>query len=34
VLSFDHRAIDGAYAAAFMQAVKKNLETRDWSSEL
>jgi len=34
VLSFDHRAIDGAYASAFMRAVKSNLETRDWSTEL
>jgi pyruvate dehydrogenase E2 component (dihydrolipoamide acetyltransferase) len=34
VLSFDHRAIDGAYASAFMRSVKENLETRDWSAEL
>jgi 2-oxoglutarate dehydrogenase E2 component (dihydrolipoamide succinyltransferase) len=34
VLSFDHRAIDGAYASAFMRAVKQSLETRDWSTEL
>ncbi len=26
VLSFDHRAIDGAYASAFMRAVKESLE--------
>jgi 2-oxoglutarate dehydrogenase E2 component (dihydrolipoamide succinyltransferase) len=34
VLSFDHRAIDGAYASGFMRTVKQNLETRDWSTEL
>jgi len=34
VLSWDHRAFDGAYAAAFMAHVKRNLETRDWKSEL
>lgn len=33
-LSWDHRAIDGAYAAAFMREVKTILETRDWGSEL
>lgn len=33
-LSWDHRAFDGAYAAAFMQLVKEILETRDWSAEL
>jgi 2-oxoglutarate dehydrogenase E2 component (dihydrolipoamide succinyltransferase) len=30
-ISFDHRLVDGAYAAQFMQQVKKNLET--WSAE-
>jgi 2-oxoglutarate dehydrogenase E2 component (dihydrolipoamide succinyltransferase) len=34
VLSFDHRAFDGAYASAFMATVKEILETRDWSQEL
>jgi 2-oxoglutarate dehydrogenase E2 component (dihydrolipoamide succinyltransferase) len=34
VLSFDHRAFDGAYASAFMAAIKEILETRDWSAEL
>ena len=34
VLSLDHRAFDGAYAAAFVAAVKQILETRDWSAEL
>jgi 2-oxoglutarate dehydrogenase E2 component (dihydrolipoamide succinyltransferase) len=33
-LSFDHRAVDGAYAAAFLAAVRTTLETRDWSDEL
>jgi 2-oxoglutarate dehydrogenase E2 component (dihydrolipoamide succinyltransferase) len=34
VLSFDHRAFDGAYASAFMGRVKEILETRDWAAEL
>jgi 2-oxoglutarate dehydrogenase E2 component (dihydrolipoamide succinyltransferase) len=34
VLSWDHRAFDGAYAAAFLAAVKDIIETRDWSAEL
>lgn len=33
-LSWDHRAFDGAYAAAFMQRLREVLETRDWMSEL
>jgi 2-oxoglutarate dehydrogenase E2 component (dihydrolipoamide succinyltransferase) len=33
-LSWDHRAFDGAYAAAFMQLVKEILETRDWTAEV
>jgi pyruvate dehydrogenase E2 component (dihydrolipoamide acetyltransferase) len=33
-LAFDHRAFDGAYAAAFVQKVKQDLETRDWAAEL
>jgi len=33
-LSFDHRAFDGAYAAAFLSRVRDVLETRDWHSEL
>jgi pyruvate dehydrogenase E2 component (dihydrolipoamide acetyltransferase) len=33
-LSWDHRAFDGAYAAAFMARVKEIIETRDWSTEL
>ena len=34
VLSWDHRAVDGAYAAAFMAKVRQVLETRDWTAEL
>ena len=34
VLSWDHRAFDGAYASAFVAAVKRVIETRDWASEL
>jgi pyruvate dehydrogenase E2 component (dihydrolipoamide acetyltransferase) len=34
VMSWDHRAFDGAYAAAFLSAVRTVLETRDWSVEL
>ena len=33
-LGFDHRAYDGAYAAAFLARVRDVLETRDWSQEL
>lgn len=33
-LSFDHRAVDGAYASAFLRDVAKVIETRDWSAEL
>ena len=33
-LGWDHRAFDGAYAAAFLAAVKDIIETRDWASEL
>ncbi len=33
-LAWDHRAIDGAYAAAFLARVKDIIETRDWESEL
>ena len=31
--SFDHRAIDGAYSAAFLKTLKTILETRDWLGE-
>ncbi len=33
-LSWDHRAFDGAYAAAFLARVKEIIETRDWSAEV
>ena len=32
--SFDHRAFDGAYSAAFLKRLKAIIETRDWASEL
>lgn len=32
--SFDHRALDGAYAAAFLREVKALIETRDWVQAL
>ena len=32
--SFDHRAFDGAYSAAFLRKVREILETRDWIAEL
>ena len=32
--SFDHRAVDGAYAGSFLMRVQDIVETRDWSSEL
>jgi len=34
VLSWDHRAFDGAYAAAFLRLLKETIETRDWAAEL
>jgi pyruvate dehydrogenase E2 component (dihydrolipoamide acetyltransferase) len=33
-LSFDHRALDGAYAGAFAARVRDIVETRDWLTEL
>jgi pyruvate dehydrogenase E2 component (dihydrolipoamide acetyltransferase) len=33
-LSFDHRAVDGAYAAAFLASVREVLEQRDWEAEV
>jgi pyruvate dehydrogenase E2 component (dihydrolipoamide acetyltransferase) len=32
--TFDHRAIDGAYAAAFLREVKTIIETRVWTQDL
>lgn len=31
--SFDHRAIDGAYSAAYLQRLKSILESSDWNEE-
>jgi pyruvate/2-oxoglutarate dehydrogenase complex dihydrolipoamide acyltransferase (E2) component len=31
--SFDHRAFDGAYSAAFLSRLKQILETRNWEDE-
>ena len=33
-LTWDHRAFDGAYAAAFLARIKQLLETMDWEQEL
>lgn len=33
-MTWDHRAFDGAYAAGFLQRVKRALETDDWSTAL
>ena len=33
-LTWDHRAFDGAYAAAFLRGMRDALETRDWEAEL
>jgi pyruvate dehydrogenase E2 component (dihydrolipoamide acetyltransferase) len=33
-LAWDHRAFDGAYAAAFLRELKHDLENRDWEAEL
>jgi len=33
-LTFDHRAVDGAYAARFLHRMADILSTRDWASEL
>ena len=32
--SFDHRAFDGAYAAAFLSKLKDTIETKKWAGEL
>jgi pyruvate dehydrogenase E2 component (dihydrolipoamide acetyltransferase) len=32
--SFDHRAFDGAYSAAFLSRLKRLLEERNWGDEL
>jgi len=33
-LAWDHRAFDGAYAAAFLARLRDIIETRDWEAEL
>jgi 2-oxoglutarate dehydrogenase E2 component (dihydrolipoamide succinyltransferase) len=33
-MSFDHRAVDGAYASAFLADVKHTIEHRNWNVEL
>ena len=33
-MSWDHRAFDGAYAAAFTHEIKEIIETRDWEAEI
>ncbi|MPY70112.1 MAG: dihydrolipoyllysine-residue succinyltransferase [Alphaproteobacteria bacterium] len=32
--SFDHRAVDGAYSAAFLRRLKQIIETSDWAAAL
>ena len=32
--TFDHRAVDGAYSASFLNEVKAILETRDWQQDV
>ncbi len=33
-MSWDHRAIDGAYASKFLRHIQEIIETRDWEAEL
>ena len=33
-LTFDHRALDGAYAGAFLGRLREIIERRDWAAEL
>ena len=33
-MSWDHRAIDGAYASKFLHTIRTIIETRDWETEL
>ena len=33
-MSWDHRAFDGSTAAKFIARIKRELEERDWSSQL
>jgi pyruvate/2-oxoglutarate dehydrogenase complex dihydrolipoamide acyltransferase (E2) component len=31
--SFDHRAVDGAYSAAYLRRLKQIIESREWADE-
>ncbi len=33
-MSFDHRAVDGAYASAFLADIRAVIGGRDWEAEL
>ena len=33
-MSWDHRAVDGAYVSSFLRRVAEVIDTRDWASEL
>ncbi len=33
-MSFDHRAVDGAYVARFLSRLSQILDERDWAGEL
>ena len=33
-MAWDHRAFDGAYAAAFLNRIQEIIETRDWEAEI
>jgi 2-oxoglutarate dehydrogenase E2 component (dihydrolipoamide succinyltransferase) len=33
-LTFDHRAVDGAYAARFLRRIDEILNSRDWAAEI
>jgi 2-oxoglutarate dehydrogenase E2 component (dihydrolipoamide succinyltransferase) len=33
-LTFDHRAVDGAYAGSFLRRLREIIEQRDWAAEL
>ncbi|MCQ3813128.1 MAG: 2-oxo acid dehydrogenase subunit E2 [Acidimicrobiia bacterium] len=33
-MAWDHRAFDGAYAAAFLHRIKEIIESRDWEAEV
>jgi 2-oxoglutarate dehydrogenase E2 component (dihydrolipoamide succinyltransferase) len=32
--SFDHRAVDGAYSAAYLRTLKGLIEARDWEAAM